>query len=473
MEANGDEEYEKFIITAIGFFLLFFILSSIFTSFFFIRKKNGKISCTCNTLNLFIYIFFNFSIGIILGFPYIAVTDYKIYLIELIKKEEKDKYASIKGFIKTIYKVLNYCYYSLSDLIFPMLINFYLTKYTITKDYKKSLCNLKDFIFIITFICVYGLSIFIVVVCLPEPVENKIEENLGGWDYFIFTLRNIWAFGELEFNIVFCYFMGFFGMSKMFYWLYRCLPCLFEAELIINKRKFVKEREMEILSEPINANDDDEEFKITLKEFQRERNLEISDKIQKELDQDKCTYCCIIPKCIIEIPKRFILGLLFFKLFYFDIVNTIAPFSALNFSTIESDIKDEKKHEKLFKKISASVPIYILVIYLYYFGIIYSIIKRKYFKEYLPYIGGEHNGLGLLILLKYIMNVAIPVYFLVFFPLINNNHKSNIYDYFKWYLFNFDNLTQILIKLGLMMIILFFIAFGCIRNEYIEIMRKM
>ena len=81
MEANGDEEYEKFIITAIGFFLLFFILSSIFTSFFFIRKKIGKISCNCNNLNLFIYIFFNFSIGIILGFPYIAVTDYKIYLI--------------------------------------------------------------------------------------------------------------------------------------------------------------------------------------------------------------------------------------------------------------------------------------------------------------------------------------------------------------------------------------------------------
>lgn len=42
MEANGDEEYEKFIITAIGFFLLVFILSSIFTSFFFIRKKMVK-----------------------------------------------------------------------------------------------------------------------------------------------------------------------------------------------------------------------------------------------------------------------------------------------------------------------------------------------------------------------------------------------------------------------------------------------
>ena len=42
MEAEGDEEYEEFIINVIEFFLFFFILSSIITSFFFIRKKMVK-----------------------------------------------------------------------------------------------------------------------------------------------------------------------------------------------------------------------------------------------------------------------------------------------------------------------------------------------------------------------------------------------------------------------------------------------
>jgi len=408
-----------------------------------------------------------------LGFPFIAVTDYEIYYIELIKKEEKDKYASIKEFIKIIYKVLNYCYYSLSDAIFPMLINLYLTKYTNSKDYKKSLCNLKDFIFIITFICVCGLSIFIVVVCLPEPVENKITENLDGWDYFIFNLRNVWAFGELEFNIVFCYLMGAFECAKMIYWLFKCLPCLCRRKIVIEKRNLLKKSEIEKLSEPINTNDDDEEFKIKLKEFQEERNEEISDKIQKELDKDKCTYCYIIPKCIIEIPIRFILFFLLISLYWFDLENTDGISSKIDFSKIESDIKDEKKCEELFKNIYNYLGLCLLFIYIYYFGFIYSIIMRKYFKEYLPYIGGKHNGLGLLILLKYIMNIAIPIYFLAFFPLINHDQKSILYDYFKWYLFTFDNFTQILIKIGLLLIISLFICFGCINNDYIEILRKM
>jgi len=407
-----------------------------------------------------------------LGFPFIAVIDYEIYYIELIKKEEKDKYASIKEFIKIIYKVLNYCYYSLSDAIFPMLINLYLTKYTITKDYKKSLCNLKDFIFIITFICACGLSIFIVVVCLPEPVENKIAENLGGWDYFIFNLRNVWAFGELEFNFIYFFMLAFYEMANMLYWLYKCLPCLCRRETIIEKRNLIKKSEIEKLSEPINTNDDDEELKITLKEFQEERNKEISDKIQKELDQDKCTYCYIIPKCIIEIPIRFILVILMMSLILIDVENT-TYLNKIDFSKIESDIKDEKKSEELLKKIYGGLSLYFFLTYLYYFGIIYSIIKRKYFKEYLPYIGGEHNGLGLLILLKYIMNIAIPVHFLVFFPFINHDQKSILYDYFKWYLFTFDNFTQILIKIGLILIISLFICLGCINNGYLEIVRKI
>ena len=48
--------------------------------------------------------------------------------------------------------------------------------------------------------------------------------------------------------------------------------------------------EIEKLSEPINVNDGDEEIIISLKEFQKEINKEIRDKIQKELDQDNYTY---------------------------------------------------------------------------------------------------------------------------------------------------------------------------------------
>ena len=66
---------------------------------------------------------------------------------------------------------------------------------------------------------------------------------------------------------------------------------------------------------------------------------------------------------------------------------------------------------------------------------IYSIIKRKYFIEYFPYIDGSHNGLAFLNLLGYITKVVTPIYFLVYFPFINNNHKAIIYSYFNWYLF--------------------------------------
>ncbi len=100
MEAEGEEEYEEFIITAIEFFLFFLFYLLLLHHSFLSEKKICKISCTCNAFKLFFYIFFNFRKGIILGFPFIAVNDYEIYFIELIKKEEKDKYASKKEFIK-------------------------------------------------------------------------------------------------------------------------------------------------------------------------------------------------------------------------------------------------------------------------------------------------------------------------------------------------------------------------------------
>jgi len=66
---------------------------------------------------------------------------------------------------------------------------------------------------------------------LPESVENKITENLDGWDYF----------SELDFNVIFYYFLTLLEVAIMLYWLYQCLPCLYRREYIIDKRNLIKE----------------------------------------------------------------------------------------------------------------------------------------------------------------------------------------------------------------------------------------
>ena len=477
------DEYSNFMFEATLLFIISFVISMIITlRFFIIREKNKTCCiCNCNIINLVIYLIFNAVIGIIFTLPYITVNDYFIYFMELLKIDNKE-YDDIKNVIKKIYKAVHYIFYLLSDTVIPYLFNVYLKNYKNKENNNKcSFFSLsifkkafKGLLYILIFIVICVILIVVIIIVYPEPIVNKVTENCEGWDGIVFNIRNILAFGELEYNIFFFYLYSIFISAHYLYYIRHCLAfflCIVDPKTSMRRiLKFYKIGKLIEENEKMKENNELTEIEEELIKLNEKRRNEIKNKLIENLkDSEKCCskkyfYCFCIPKFVIDLPIGFFMIISMALLAVFDMHNTVSDFTVNDYSKIENDWEKQEMRETIKKGISTDLVMYFLISYLYNFGMIYSIIKRKYFIEYFPYIDGNHNGLAFLNLLGYITKVATPIYFLVYFPFINNNHKAIIYSYFNWYLFNLENYWQIIIKISVLLIIPILVYFGCIHT---------
>ena len=486
------DKYTNFLFEASLLFIISFVISMIITlRFFIIREKNKTCCiCNCNIINLVIYLIFNAVIGIIFTLPYITTIDYFIYFTELLKIDNKE-YDDIKNVIKKIYKTVHYIFYILSDTIIPYLFYVYLKNYK-NKD-NNNKCSFfslsifkkifKGLLYVLIFIIICVILIVVIIIVYPEPVVNKITEECQGWDGIVFNIRNILAFGELEYIIIFFYCYALIVGAYYLYYIIHCLACIMCVELpetsFRRTFKFYKIGKLIEENDKMIENDELTDIEKEMNELNEKRRNDIKNKLIQYLkDSEKCCtkkycYCFCIPKFVIDLPIGFFMICLMSGLIIFELNNTTTAICVNDYSKIENDWEKQEMRETIKKGITKDLSIYFLISYLYNFAMIYSIIKRKYFIEYFPYIDGSHNGLAFLNLLRYIIKDATPIYFLVYFPLINNNHKAIIYSYFNWYLFNIENYWQIIIKFSLLIIILILMYFGCIHTYLMELRTRL
>ena len=117
--------------------------------------------------------------------------------------------------------------------------------------------------------------------------------------------------------------------------------------------------------------------------------------------------------------------------------------------------------------------LYSVLLYSYIFLIIYTIITRNYSEEYFPYIGSEHNGYAFLNLLKYMLKIQVPIYFIVFFPLMEKDYNSIILNYFQLFKFSVDRVYWPLIKAcSLLVFPIFGFYLGCLRDSIYGLLRE-
>ena len=485
------DEYKKFYTVAIILFSSFFFISTIITSYFYIVKKDGKISCNCNFWNFLVFFCFNCVIGIIFTLPYITVYDYFIYFMELLKIEEKD-YDKMKQLIKKIYKFVHWFFYLLSDLFIPFFFNILIIRYynsnnTSNNKYKCS-CKtfkifLESFAILLIVLILFIILIIVIVVVFSEPEVNKSTEECQGFDGIMFNIRNIIAVAELEYNIIFFYLYSiiivyhyFSALVILLSYLYNCL-CSISLPSYTPKQTFKFYKIGKLIEKNKNENDNDnnndDDIIKALKELNYERREDIKKKlIQQVNDSKNCSkrycYCFCIPKFIIDIPIGIFIVSITISLAFIEIANTFSDTTTNNYSTIQKEWEEEENRENIKKGIFKDLDLFFVLSYLYNIAMIFSIVKRKYFNEYMPYINSSHNEIAFLLLLKYIAEVACPVYFLIFFPFFNNDHRAIIYSYFHWYLFNIENYWQMIIKGLLLLIIPILICKGCIPNYIME-----
>ena len=105
---------------------------------------------------------------------------------------------------------------------------------------------------------------------------------------------------------------------------------------------------------------------------------------------------------------------------YFEFHNTFRDNTMNDYSKIKSESEKGEISENIKKGLNSDLLMFFFASYFYYLAMFYSSFKRNYFKEYLPFLGGDYNGIAFIILLKYYLKLTIPVHFLVFFPFINN-----------------------------------------------------
>ena len=385
--------------------------------------------------------------AIVLVFPLLAIYDYFIYFQELLKLEEnfQNDNSNIKQFIQTFYKFVHYYYYFLSDILIPLLCEFYLLKNANKLGCNKPLSILNGIIFFIIFIIISVIIIIVIIYVEPEPTVNKIKENVKGWDGFIFNLRNIYSFFEYEYYLMLLIVIG--TSNVIYYWrlIFRVIQWLFGCKSKDSKYNLI---EYWKLGKSLEDNDSktEDDIKLALNELKQERKKAIKDKIMDDLVNNKYCYCCCIPKCLVDLPLGAFWLTFVLIIKEFEIRNSFNTISNIDYENLESNWEKEEKRENIKKGIYQDLGIYFFVIYFYHFSIIYACIKQKYFDEYLPYIGGEHNGLAFLYLLNLILKILIPIYYLVFFPFIINEKKSIFFNYFEVYQFTIGKIWIILIK---------------------------
>ena len=155
-----------------------------------------------------------------------------------------------------------------------------------------------------------------------------------------------------------------------------------------------------------------------------------------------------------------------------DVYNSYGDLSFINYANLKSDYEKSEKKESFKNLIFVDFIIFFVLFISYFFAVPYAIIEKNYFKEYFPYRGSEHNGIGFLILLKYIIRIQPPIYFLVFFPLMHGDYNPIISNYFKLFKFSIDNNYWPIIKGCLLGVILIFVGCGLTRDGIIKLFKE-
>ena len=246
-----------------------FVISTIVTVWFFIKK--------CNIFNFVIFLIFNFMMAIYFTFPLIAVFDNYILIMEKLEIYDSKELETAKNNIKIAYKVMNYGYYALSDIVIPFCTTLYLKIYICKnkedKKYKCFSCSiLKGFLFFIITITVFAVGIIVIISVLPEIKLDEIEENVEGWDGLMFNWRNFISLAEYEINIsLACILL----IMKSFYyirWIACLLCCQDVSEFNLNYLsywkigKLIKKEESKVDEDKLS------DFDVAKEELQTERN---------------------------------------------------------------------------------------------------------------------------------------------------------------------------------------------------------
>lgn len=388
----------------------------------------------CSKFNFFIYLFFNLAMIVILILPAVVIFDYYIYFQEFLKISENSEYEGIKQNIKYFYKAVHYIFYILADLVIPFCKNFYLLHYS-QKEYKMSLTFFKGLLFFLLFIIVSTIVIVVCIIFCPAPQIDDAKKNCGGWDGILFNLRNAISFGQLEYYIMlFALDMAIRGMVKFSI----IIRLINKSQLSEESIKFytywkigklIKEEEKDA-----NSNDELKDIELKLKEMKKERKNDLLKKLKDDLSNKLCIIKYLI--ILINIPLGLLMHILGGSIFFFEMYNSLDGVSKMDYSNLKSDWeKNEEDHEKIKSGINNDLFVYSIFSYIYIIMVIYTIFQRKFYKEYLPYMGGKHNGFGFLILLKFILERVISINYTIFFPFITRDHKAIFQSYFELYSF--------------------------------------
>lgn len=447
-----------------------FIISIIVTVWFFIKK--------CNIFNFVVFLIFNIVMAVYFTFPLIAVFDNYTLIMELLEIYDSKELETAKKNIKIAYKIMNYGYYAISDIVIPfcttLYLNIYLAKKNIDENYKCFSCSiLKGFFLFILTIVVFAVGAIVIVFVLPEPKLKEMEEKVEGWDGLMFNWRNFLSLVEYEINLSLGFILLVLNSYYYIRWsLYICF-CKDASNADLNYLAYWKVGKL-IKKEESKDNDKLSGVDIAKEELQTERNEYLAEKICAHVRKDNnCCNRCFIPKFIYEVPIGFILNILAYFLFYADIHNTFGALTRINYHDIKSQWEKSENREKMRKDIFFDFVFYSFILYCYIFLILYVITTRKYYKEYFPYIGSEHNGYAFLILLKYMLKIQVPIYFIVFFPLMEKDYNSIILDYFQLFKFSVDRIYWPLIKTAAILVFpIFGIFLGCLRGSLIRLLRE-
>ena len=452
----SEENIPIFLLAFVSFIISFFT-----TICFFIKN--------CKLFNIFVFFFFNFSMVVISIFPLMSVYDNYYLVMEKIEVYDAKELEPIRTKIKYYFKIMHYLYYGLSDVVIPFFTVLYFKIYIAKKEdgekYKCFSCSiLKGFFFFIINFIIFTIGAIVIVCVLPEPKVDELKENTEGWDGLMFNLRNIESLAEYEYNIILAFFL--LAQKGIYYMRWICKYCLkscvgkdyYDTFLFWKIGKLREEKE--------NVDDDKlSDFDIAQEELQKERNEFLADKlVDYYKDGDKSCNKCFIPKVLYEPIWGFFLCSFGFLVFLSDFYNSFGDISFIDYKNLKSDYEKTEKKEQYKSLIVVDFFIFFVLFIAIFFDVLYAIIEKNYFKEYFPYLGSKHNGIGFLILLKYILRIQLPIYFLVFFPLMGGDYNPVISNYFKLFKFTLDHKYWFLIKTSLIVVVLLFAGCGLTRD---------
>ena len=202
-----------------------------------------------------------------------------------------------------------------------------------------------------------------------------------------------------------------------------------------------------------------------MKEKRKEDLIKIT---MEDLSNKPC-----IPKGVKYLPLG-VLSLLFGHcIFLFEVQNSFNGLFTVHYGNLKSDWeKNEEDHEKIENAIFIHLVFYFFYSYFYIFIVIYMIFKKNFLSDYLPYMGGNNNSFGFLILLRLLLKKVISINYLIFFPIINHKHKAIIQSYFNLISFSLEPIFVIIIKSAVMCVVLLIFFHNCAHDDLFELIKK-